>query len=177
MCRFIPKIVNSKALSGKNGNHERTTTQHVLHTLTHPYHFGRPNTVTSTHNSYDTPIVPVDDKMMAAIIHCAQQPSPSEEPAIAARYLMVGMRIDISSYLIDFRDKQLADIAVPSLVDTDVLDSAIQTASDEWVLVTKVALDNTQPRIIVSVENDNIPDVKLKLNSPVPVLATRDYAN
>lgn len=130
--------------------------------------------MTSTHNNHDTPVVPVDDKMMATIIHAAQRPSPSEEPAIAARYLMIGMSIDISSYLIDFRDKQLADIAVPTLIDTDALDSAIQTASDEWVLVTKVALDNTQTRVIVSVENDNIPDIKLKLNSPVPVLTARD---
>lgn len=100
----------------------------------------------------------------------ASIPEHSGMPYVKAKYLMIGMSIDLGEYFVKLKAEIDNTFVAPDLIDTTTLERIIDVTTDEWLDVTSVVADATNNTIIIDTDNPDVPSLRLPENRCVMVL-------
>lgn len=104
----------------------------------------------------------------------ASTPEHSDMPYVKAKYLMIGMSIDLGEYFVKLKAEIDNTFVAPDLIDTAELERIIHIATDEWLDVTSVVADTTNNTITIDTDNPAVPPLRLPENRCVMVLVGDD---
>ena len=104
----------------------------------------------------------------------ASTPEGSNLPHIKAKYLMIGMSVDLSEYFVKLKHEIETTHMAPDLINAVEVDRIINTTTDEWLCVTSVISDNTNKTITIDTDNPLVPPLRLPEDERVMVLIGDD---
>ena len=115
----------------------------------------------------------IPETILREIIN-ASTPKHSDIPYVKAKYLMIGMSIDLGEYFVKLKTEIDNTFVAPGLIDTAELERIIHIATDEWLDVTSVVADTTNNTITIDTDNPAVPPLRLPENRCVMVLVGDD---
>lgn len=115
----------------------------------------------------------IPDTLLRDIID-ASTPEGSDAPYIKAKYLMIGMTIDLGEYFVKLKAEVENTFMAPDLIDAAELERIIEIASDEWLDVTGLTRNSATNTITINTDNPGVPSLRLPEDTPVMVLIGDD---
>ena len=104
----------------------------------------------------------------------ASTPEGSNLPYVKAKYLMIGMSVDLSEYFVKLKAEIEDTFVAPDLIDAAELDRIISVATDEWLDITSVVADTVNKTITIDTDNPAVPPLRLPEDRCVMVLVGDD---
>lgn len=104
----------------------------------------------------------------------ASTPEHSTMPYVKAKYLMIGMSVDLSEYFVKLKADIEDSFLAPDLIDTAELDRIIKITTDEWLHVTSLTSDNVTNTITIDTDHPAVPSLRLPEEMCVMVLVGDD---
>lgn len=104
----------------------------------------------------------------------ASTPEGSNMPYVKAKYLMIGMSVDLSEYFVKLKAEIEDTFVAPDLIDAAELERIIDVATDEWLDVTSVVADTVNKTITIDTDNPAVPSLRLPEDMCVMVLVGDD---
>lgn len=95
-------------------------------------------------------------------------------PYVKAKYLIIGMTIDLSEYFIRLKREIEDTFVAPDLIDATELERIIDVATDEWLDVTSVVADTVNKTITIDTDHPAVPSLRLPEDMCVMVLIGDD---
>lgn len=115
----------------------------------------------------------IPDIILREIID-ASTPESSNMPYVKAKYLMIGMSVDLSEYFVKLKAEIEDTFVAPDLIDAAELERIIDVATDEWLDVTSVVADTVNNTITIDTDNPAVPSLRLPEDMTVMVLIGND---
>lgn len=115
----------------------------------------------------------IPDTLLREIIDTST-PEGSDAPYIKAKYLMIGMTIDLGEYFVKLKAEVEDTFMAPDLIDAAELERIIEIASDEWLDVTGLTRNSATNTITIDTDNPEVPSLRLPEDTPVMVLIGDD---
>ena len=115
----------------------------------------------------------IPDTLLRDIID-ASTPEGSDAPYVKAKYLMVGMTIDLGEYFVALKREIDDAFMAPDLINTAELEKIIEITADEWLDVTGVSSNSANNAITIDTDNSEVPSLRLPEDTPVMVLIGDD---
>ena len=104
----------------------------------------------------------------------ASTPEHSNMPYVKAKYLMIGMSVDLSLYFMKLKSEIDNTYMAPDLIDTAELERIIDVATDEWLEVISVVADTVNNTITIDTDHPTVPPLRLPEDKYVMVLVGDD---
>lgn len=115
----------------------------------------------------------ISDTLLRDIID-ASTPEGSNMPYVKAKYLMIGMTIDLGEYFVKLKAEVEDTFMAPNLIDAAELGRIIKITSDEWLDVTGLTRNSATNTITIDTDNPEVPSLRLPEDTPVMVLIGDD---
>jgi hypothetical protein len=115
-------------------------------------------------NDINTPAL-----VMQAMLKFHPDDKPYDTPVVPVRLLTIGMRVDIGTHLEHILQHDVPTLVTPSLFNTTELKHAINHANDEWFTVTGLRYDAVTERILITLDDNVVPDITLDPDDYVQV--------
>lgn len=106
----------------------------------------------------------------------ASTPEGSDLPYIKAKYLMIGMTIDLSEYFVKLKAEIDNTFVAPDLINAAELERIVEITADEWLDITSVVADTVNKTITIDTDNPAVPSLRLSEDKPVAVLIGDDVS-
>lgn len=101
-------------------------------------------------------------------------PEGSNMPYVKAKYLMIGMSVDLSLYFMKLKSEIDNTFVTPDLIDATTLERIIDVTTDEWLDVTSIVADTTNNTITIGTDHPDVPSLRLPEDKYVMVLVGDD---
>ena len=115
----------------------------------------------------------IPDTLLRDIIDVST-PEGSDAPYVKAKYLMVGMTIDLGEYFVALKREIDDAFMAPDLINAAELEKIIEITADEWLDVTGVSSNSANNAITIDTDNPEVPSLRLPEDTPVMVLIGDD---
>lgn len=115
----------------------------------------------------------IPDTLLRDIID-ASTPEGSDAPYVKAKYLMVGMTIDLGEYFVALKREIDDAFMAPDLINAAELEKIIEITADEWLDVTGVIADTVKNTITINTNDPLVPPLRLPEDECVMVLVGDD---
>ena len=100
----------------------------------------------------------------------ASTPESSNLPYVKAKYLMIGMSVDLGEYFVKLKAEIEDTFVAPDLIDAAELERIIDVTTDEWLDVTSVVADTVNKTITIDTDHPAVPSLRLPEDMCVMVL-------
>lgn len=104
----------------------------------------------------------------------ASTPESSNLPYVKAKYLMIGMSVNLHEYFIKLKAEIEDTYIAPDLIDAAELERIIEITSDEWLNITSVISNSTNRTITIDTDHPAVPSLRLPEDKCVMVLVGDD---
>lgn len=111
----------------------------------------------------------IPDIILREIID-ASTPESSNLPYVKAKYLMIGMSVNLSEYFVKIKADIEDTFMAPDLINAVELKQIIKITTDEWLNVTSVVADTVNKTITIDTDNPLVPPLRLPEDMCVMVL-------
>ena len=115
----------------------------------------------------------IPETILREIIN-ASTPEHSDLPYVKAKYLMIGMSVDLSEYFVKLKAEIDNTFVAPDLINTAELEQIIDVTTDEWLDVTSIIADTTNNTIIIDTDHPAVPPLRLPEDKYVIALVGDD---